>query len=318
MNDTPETTDLPTDRGAGMSPPPRISVVIPAYNRAALIGRAVRSVLAQDVPVHEILVVDDGSSDDLAGALAPFGAGVRVLRHAINQGAAAARNTGLAAARGSMIAFLDSDDAWKPGKLAAQLAFMQGHGLTISCTGFELVAPTPGAEPRAARRPYASRLTAEDVAWGCYTSPGSTLIAAREALLACGGYDTAFPRYEDWDLLVRLEARFPGALGFCPAVLATIHLGGRPAPALALAGLERMEARHGSEFRARSRRLTRSFQAGLAFNRAATWASAGQPARAVGGLLRCFSLAPWGNGAVWAILADRVRRRKEAARPSSP
>lgn len=98
-----------------------ISVVIPCYNRAGILGRAIRSALAQTVAPEEIVVVDDGSGDGSADVARSFGERVRVIEQA-NGGAAAARNRGIEAARGEWIAFLDSDDEWHPEKLALQLA----------------------------------------------------------------------------------------------------------------------------------------------------------------------------------------------------
>jgi hypothetical protein len=100
---------------------PRFSVVIPTHNRASHLAEAVRSVHGQTFPAFEIIVVDDGSTDDTAGVvevLASDGVQVRYLRQA-NQGAAAARNRGIRAAGGDWIALLDSDDTWLPGKLEA-------------------------------------------------------------------------------------------------------------------------------------------------------------------------------------------------------
>src|SRR5258706_76131 len=108
---------------------PSINVVIRVWNRAHVIGRAIDSVVGQDLPAQdwsiEVLVVDDASTDDLAGALRRFGPQVRCIRHERNAGAAAARNTGIRAAKCDYLAFLDSDDVWLPTKLARQLALMR-------------------------------------------------------------------------------------------------------------------------------------------------------------------------------------------------
>lgn len=106
-----------------------VSVVIPTYNRAYSIVRAVESALAQDHPSLEVIVVDDGSKDDTAERMAArFGGDARVtyLRQP-NGGVCVARNAGLARARGEFVAMLDSDDAWLPGKLSAQLAILRRH-----------------------------------------------------------------------------------------------------------------------------------------------------------------------------------------------
>ena len=102
---------------------PMVSVIIPTFNRAALVREAVASVKAQTYRDYEILVVDDASTDDTREALAA-GREVRVLRQADRRGVAAARNRGIAAARGEWLAFLDSDDLWLPEKLARQMAYL--------------------------------------------------------------------------------------------------------------------------------------------------------------------------------------------------
>lgn len=95
---------------------PTFSVILPVYNRAGSVGRALGSVLEQSHPPDEVIVVDDGSSDDLAAALAPFGDRIVLIRQA-NAGAAAARNAGAARARGDWLTFQDSDDIWAPDHL---------------------------------------------------------------------------------------------------------------------------------------------------------------------------------------------------------
>src|SRR5262245_26703612 len=120
-----------------MSSDPVVSVIVPVYNRVDLLKDAVRSVLAQSFADFELIVVDDGSTADIAGALRPFEDGrIRLMRHDVNRGAAAARNSGIAEARGKFCAFLHSDDQWHPEKLARQVAFMS-KGLPerpLSCT----------------------------------------------------------------------------------------------------------------------------------------------------------------------------------------
>lgn len=97
-----------------------VSVIIPCYNRAEILPRAIDSALKQTVPPSEIVVVDDGSTDDSAEIAEQFGGPIRVIRQR-NAGAAAARNCGIRDAKGDWIAFLDSDDEWAPTKLARQL-----------------------------------------------------------------------------------------------------------------------------------------------------------------------------------------------------
>lgn len=117
-----------------------VSVVMPAYNSAATICQAIDSVLIQGVPL-EIIVIDDKSQDNLNQVMKRYGEEprVRFLHNERNLGVAASRNRGIEAARGEYIAFLDSDDWWEPGKLAAQLTAMKRYNVVLSCTGRELM-----------------------------------------------------------------------------------------------------------------------------------------------------------------------------------
>jgi glycosyltransferase involved in cell wall biosynthesis len=108
-----------------------LSVVVPAYNRAALVSRTLSSLLAQTRPAEEILVVDDGSSDGSAAIAESFGSPVRVIRQA-NQGPAAARNRGLAEAKGEWVHFFDSDDLAMPNLHAEQLRVLEATGADVA------------------------------------------------------------------------------------------------------------------------------------------------------------------------------------------
>jgi glycosyltransferase involved in cell wall biosynthesis len=108
----------------------RLSVVIPAFNAGRFLGDAIRSVLAQHTPI-EIVVVDDGSSDATAGIARSFGAGVRLIQHGTNRGLPSAQNTGVAAASGDLIGFLDADDVWLPGKAAHELRLLGDSDIDI-------------------------------------------------------------------------------------------------------------------------------------------------------------------------------------------
>ncbi len=113
-----------------MTPQMRISVVIPCYNAAGFLPETLASVLRQTYSPYEVLVVDDGSSDDSASVAASFGPPVRVICQA-NQGESVARNRGIDEARGDWIAFLDADDLWDPVKLQRQAACLDGQTLTV-------------------------------------------------------------------------------------------------------------------------------------------------------------------------------------------
>ncbi len=105
---------------------PLVSVIIPAFNARLHIGAALSSVLDQDYPNLEIIVVDDGSSDETSEEARRYGERVRVIRQA-NAGPAAARNRGVSVSRGELLAFIDADDVWIAGKLAAQVRYLREH-----------------------------------------------------------------------------------------------------------------------------------------------------------------------------------------------
>jgi hypothetical protein len=113
-----------TEHGAGVGAAPLVSVVIPVYNGATFIAGAVRAVLAQGYPSIEVIVVDDGSTDDVAAALRDVPTDVRLFRQD-NGGAASARNRGIRDSSGDLIAFLDVDDLWPPGNLGALVRHLQ-------------------------------------------------------------------------------------------------------------------------------------------------------------------------------------------------
>lgn len=126
--------------------PARISVVIPAYNREKYLGEAVQSALGQTLPPDEIIVVDDGSTDQTAAVARSFGGIVRCLTRA-NGGVGPARNDGVAASTGEVLAFLDSDDLWVPQKLEWQAAYLDQHPETDLVFGHMQAFVSPELQP---------------------------------------------------------------------------------------------------------------------------------------------------------------------------
>lgn len=120
----PDPRSIPLDLGEGRGEPGLLSVVLPTYQRDYIVGRAIESVLAQTHRPVEVVVVDDGSTDDTRAVVARYGPEVRYI-HQANGGVSRARNTGLRAARGEFIALLDSDDVWLPWKTEAQVSFLR-------------------------------------------------------------------------------------------------------------------------------------------------------------------------------------------------
>ena len=122
---------------AEQPPTPFVSVIIPTHNRSWILKEAVDSVLAQDGSDFELIVVDDGSTDGTPALLRSYGERLIALRQE-NRGVSAARNTGIRHASGSLIAFLDSDDRWLPGKLRAQAAFFDSRSDALICQTQEI------------------------------------------------------------------------------------------------------------------------------------------------------------------------------------
>ena len=283
-----------------------VSVIIPVWNRAETIAPAIDSVLAQELPAPNwsvrVIVVDDGSTDDLAGALRRYDSQVALIRHQRNAGAAAARNTGIAAACGQYVAFLDSDDTWLPEKLVRQLDFMRTHQLPASCTSFHIVRPNRTA---ITSRSYPTgRLGLEDLVWGCFVSPGSTLICRRDIYSQIGNYDASLRRLEDWDWLLRYAGTH--LLGFLNEPLARIKPSPNPNPGDVLAALEQMELKHLASLPARERRR---FRAAAEVVRAAAHRWHGNPLAAAAAIGRSLRIAPMSNVALTTVLHNMLAWR---------
>jgi glycosyltransferase involved in cell wall biosynthesis len=186
---------------------PVVSVVIPTYNRAHIIGRAISSALAQTFQEWELLVVDDGSTDSTEEMVRRVqDLRVRYLRHDTRRGASAARNTGIRAARGEYVAFLDSDDEWLPKKLETQVeVFRRGPDvLGVVCTGWLSNASDGEVKrhmPSGAGRIYHRVLRGA----ARVTNTTSTLMCRRNVLVAVGGFDEALPALQDHDLWFKLS-----------------------------------------------------------------------------------------------------------------
>lgn len=189
-------------------PTPAVSVVIPAWNAAWCVSRAIDSVLAQGLRDVELIVVDDGSSDGTPQVLARYGNAIRVLRQP-NRGLAAARNAGIRAARAPLVAFLDADDWWLPGKLQQQVALMRAQPALGFCSTAARVEDPAGrllnlwSAPRWSGS-FLVHLFGETAA---VAGSGSAVLARRALLEEVGGFDETLRSLEDTDLWMRLAAR---------------------------------------------------------------------------------------------------------------
>lgn len=203
---------------------PAVSVVLPAHDRAAVVGRAIRSVLDQTFRDLELVVVDDASTDDTAEVLARFAAEdarVRIVRSDDNLGPAGARNLGIKETRGALVAFQDSDDRWLPDKLARQVDTLERAGDSDACyCGAIYFAPEECYYlPAAAFAPYEG-----DLRRACLRDNPVTpqcLLVSRARLFEAGLFDPALRIRVDWDLTIRLAALTPFA--FVPDPLVIIY-----------------------------------------------------------------------------------------------
>jgi glycosyltransferase involved in cell wall biosynthesis len=200
---------------------PEVSVVIPVFNAAALIATALQSVFSQTFSDFEVIVVDDGSEDqvELRAALEPWAARITYIWQS-NGGPASARNAGIAHATGRLIAFLDADDEWRPEKLARQVAYFAQYpetGLLHTAIAGEVRPPVALAGPPRA-------LFCELFHSGFFINTLSVVIP-RQVIADIGGFDERREIHiEDYDLWLRIAARYP--IGYIPEPLAYHRPGG--------------------------------------------------------------------------------------------
>jgi glycosyltransferase involved in cell wall biosynthesis len=194
-----------------MKPPsaPLVSVILPVLNRAQLLASSAGSVLTQDYRNLELIIVDDGSEEDLeAAARALSDSRVRYLRRPINGGPAAARNTGIEAANGELIAFQDSDDQWLPGKLSHQVQALLAAGSNAVLAYTDVERSAEGRRivyPGERLRRKSGDLRTEAVHCGILFAYTQSWLVRRSALLQAGPFDPSFRRWEDWELCIRLS-----------------------------------------------------------------------------------------------------------------
>jgi glycosyltransferase involved in cell wall biosynthesis len=194
-----------------------VSVVIPTYNRAWCLAEAVDSVLAQELRGFELIVVDDGSTDDTPRLLEGYGEAIRTLRRE-NHGVSAARNAGIAAARGDLIAFLDSDDLWLPGKLRRQVEFFTSHPKALICQTEELWVKNGRRVNPGKRHRKRGGMIFEPSLDLCLVSPSAVMVR-RELFERVGLFDESLPACEDYDLWLRVSCRFPVHLIETPLIV---------------------------------------------------------------------------------------------------
>lgn len=189
---------------------PKVSCLITAHDRPKQLADAIRSVLAQSVPIHEIVVVDDASKSDLECVVRSFDHPIRYTRLQRNSGANVARNRGLSQATGDVVAMLDDDDIWHSDKLERQITVLQGSEACLC--GFRT------QDGRTLRVQPLRQVTEEVLREGNKLCGMSGLVASRDALLR-EPFDEDLPKAQDWDVFVRLAKHMP--LAYVPEALFT-------------------------------------------------------------------------------------------------
>lgn len=185
-----------------------VSVILPTYNRAETLARAIRSVLIQTHTNLEFLVVDDGSTDSTESVVRSFSTDARIFYHRqTNQGAGAARNRGIALAHGDWIAFQDSDDEWLPHKLSAQLRGSAAAGTDFAVIYSDMLRIRSNGAEEVCHAPEVTTGTLINSGTCDYQAFGigiQTALIRRQELLSAGGLDPSLPRFIDLDLFTRL------------------------------------------------------------------------------------------------------------------
>lgn len=193
-----------------------VAVVMPARNRASMVGRAIRSAQEQTVAPSEIIVIDDASTDGTGDVARDLGA--TVITHEVAKGSGPARNAGIAHARSEWIAFLDSDDEWTPDHVERVSGFLHDQVLVSS------PARTPTGQVRGNPWPWTIRLSPKRM-----LAPGNLVVTSgtfvrRDTLTAVGGF-RALPRAQDLDLWLRVLEAGPGVVLGGPTVIYYEHPG---------------------------------------------------------------------------------------------
>ena len=186
---------------------PKISAIIPTYNRAQFVKEAVESVRAQSFTDIELIIIDDGSDDKTGEALSDYKEAIRYIRQE-NKGVSAARNLGIKLAEGEYIAFLDSDDLWHPRKCAIQNDFLDKNRSFSLCYTEEIwIRNGLRVNPCLKHGKYSGNIFEKCLPL-CIISPSSAMI--RTCIVKSeGGFDEQLPACEDYDLWLRLTSKYP-------------------------------------------------------------------------------------------------------------
>ena len=187
---------------------PEVSVIIPTYNRSDRVVRAVQSVLDQSFKDLEILVVDDGSTDDTEARLVHYGTSITYMRQSANRGVSAARNKGIENSSGTWIAFLDSDDYWLKDKLRFQMEFLRRTPDAVACQTEEIwIRRGRRVNPKKIHKKPSGEIFQHSLRL-CLVSP-SSVILKRSLFDEIGLFDETLEAAEDYDLWLRISCKHP-------------------------------------------------------------------------------------------------------------
>jgi len=196
---------------------PLVTVIIPTYNRGWILKEAIDSVLSQDFEDFELIVVDDGSTDNTRDILDGYACDIIVLRQD-NRGVSAARNAGIASASGRFIAFLDSDDLWLPGKLASQVDFFNSNPEALICQTEELwIRNGKRVNPKNRHKKFSGMIFKHSLPL-CIVSPSAVMLK-KSLLNKTGVFDESLPACEDYDLWLRISCKYPVFLIDTPLII---------------------------------------------------------------------------------------------------
>ena len=196
---------------------PLVSVIIPTYNRGWILAEAIDSVLAQDFKEYELIVVDDGSTDNTREILDTYGQDIVVLRQ-VNKGVSAARNRGIAEAGGALVTFLDSDDLWLSRKLSRQVEFFNlNPDALLNQTEEIWIRNGVRVNPKERHRKPSGMIFERSLGL-CLVSPSAVMIQ-KTLFDAVGVFDENLPACEDYDLWLRISCRYPVHLIETPLII---------------------------------------------------------------------------------------------------
>ena len=239
LNQSHRTADTPYD--------PIVTVITPTYNHSETLPRAIESVLDQTFEDFEYIVVDDASTDNTKSIVEPYDDDrIHYVRHEENKGGSAARNTGITKARGRYVAFLDADDEWLPGKLAAQVECLEERTEDWVAVYCDVVSERRGGEkyvrwavnqalrvigqtaPEPNVRCGGEHLVREIFTKRLSVAGGTSLMVRTETARHINGFDAAFYRHQDLEFLVRVLKQ--GKLAFVDEPFATVYESSAPNP----------------------------------------------------------------------------------------